>query len=529
MMRRSIALILSLILLVTALPALAQEPGSIVDVAADDPELTTFVSALDAAGLMETLASNGPYTVFAPTDSAFEALLAASNLTTEALFADPATLSDLLMYHVVAGEVPSNTLATSTLLAGLNEGDILVAATNEGILLNNSAQVLRADIPARNGVIHVIDQVLVPVAPAPMPTMEPMVGSAFVRVALLSSDMPEVDIYINGVLRGEASLSGGQVSDWSALPASTYDFTFVPQGGLLEDAIFGPVSVSVPADSWTTVVVLGSTAEATLQIALLNEDVTAPLEVGNARVTFFNAVEQAGALNVSFSEDLILFNNVDYGEFATLDVPTGDYNIMPMTISTPTPLGTGLPNTTLEADAVYFIAVSGNALTPIVSIKQVTAAEVEALSASILTPTADPVAMADSADVIDVLSVDGRFGELLAAVEMAGLTQMLRDAETLTIFAPTDEAFAALPTGMVDTLAANPDALANLLLYHVVLADVTFPVEAAPLTALGVPLPVDMSGPTPVLNGGAQVIETDRIVGNGRIHVIDAVLVPPTE
>jgi len=528
-MRRLFLLLLCVLFTVgIAAPTLAQEPGSVVDEAANQPELTTFVAALNASGLMETLAGAGPYTVFAPTDTAFSALLSGMDVTAEALFADTDSLHALLLYHVVSEAIPSNQLLTTTALTALNEAEITLTSAGDTVFLNGGARIVRADIPGRNGVIHVIDQVLLPAVVTPMPTLVPMTSAAYVRVAHLSSDMPEVDIYIDGLLRGEASLNAGEVSDWAALPASTYLFSFVPRGALVDEAFFGPVAVTIPGASWTTVVVLGSAAEETMQIALLDENIDEPLVAGNARVTFFNAIEGSGPLDVTVADNLVLFDDLGYGEYAALDVSAGVYDI---SLLSPDPLPAGLPEATLDDGAYYFLTASGQADSPTLSVKAVTSAEIDVISSGTITPTVVAAsAEMPGLDLLETLAADGRFTELLAAIDAAALAPTLREAGPYTLFAPTDAAFAALPAGMAETLLSNPTALANLLLYHVVIGDATLnsAIEAAPLTALGIPLPIDTSGPIPILNGGAQLLQTDILASNGRIHIIDSVLVPPT-
>jgi uncharacterized surface protein with fasciclin (FAS1) repeats len=505
--------------------------GSLVDEATEDTELTTLVAALNASGLTETLASSGPYTLFAPTDTAFNTLMAAMDVTVEDLFANPQALRDILLNHVIAGEIPSNQLMTATSLVSLLEAPITVGTSGGVVLLNEGIQVVRADIPARNGVIHIIDQVLLPVlpAPTPAPTLIPQGTPAFVRIAHLSADMPEVDVYIDGVLSGNASLSVGQVSDWAALPAATYMFSFVPRGALVNEAFFGPVTVTIPPMSWTTVVVVGSSAEDTMQIALLDQNIEEPLEGGNARVTFFNAIEGSVPLDVSLAENLVLFDDIAYGQFAALDLPAETYNIALLSPTSTEPLPAGLPDAVIESGNFYFLTAYGTADSPILSVKAVTAAEIEAITVGVITPTAMPVE-AQMPDIVELLALDGRFSMLLAAIDAAGLTETLRMEGPMTLFAPTDEAFAALPEGLLDTLLTNPEALTNVLLYHVVVGDIVFgsPLQGDPLTAMGSPLPINTTTAIPLIAGIATVTEANIPAANGRIQVIDAVLLPPT-
>jgi uncharacterized surface protein with fasciclin (FAS1) repeats len=139
----------------TTEPAAAQ---TIVDVAVADGRFTTLATALTEADLVETLQGEGPFTVFAPTDEAFAAL---PDGTLEALLADPEQLRAVLLYHVVAGEV----LAAN--VVNLNEaetvqGEPVAIRTEMGNVYLNDAQVILPDVAASNGVIHVIDNVLLP-------------------------------------------------------------------------------------------------------------------------------------------------------------------------------------------------------------------------------------------------------------------------------------------------------------------------------------------------------------------------------
>jgi uncharacterized surface protein with fasciclin (FAS1) repeats len=133
--------------------------GTIVDVAAENGEFTTLISLVQAAGLEETLSGDGPFTVFAPTDDAFaqlppEALQALAN--------DPDTLAQILQYHVAAGELMAADVATSTSIPTVEGQELTVTADGGTVTLNDNVQVTTTDIEASNGVIHVIDQVLLP-------------------------------------------------------------------------------------------------------------------------------------------------------------------------------------------------------------------------------------------------------------------------------------------------------------------------------------------------------------------------------
>jgi len=143
-----------------------EEPGSIVDIAAGNEDFSTLVAAVTAAGLLDALSGEGPITVFAPTNEAFAALPSG---TVEALLLPENSnqLTDILKYHVVSADTP----LTSSLLSLSNgnvetlNGDsvsVTVSSDDDGGIMVNDANVITPDIRASNGIIHVIDKVLVP-------------------------------------------------------------------------------------------------------------------------------------------------------------------------------------------------------------------------------------------------------------------------------------------------------------------------------------------------------------------------------
>ncbi|MFI5184128.1 MAG: fasciclin domain-containing protein [Vicinamibacteria bacterium] len=143
-------------LLVSAAPAAAQAKD-VVDTALAAGTFKTLATALQAAGLVETLKGPGPFTVFAPTDDAF-AKIPKSDL--DALLKDKAKLTAVLSYHVFAGNANSGDLKGLKDLSTVQGGRIKIDAS-KGLKVDN-ATVIKADVPASNGIIHVIDTVLMP-------------------------------------------------------------------------------------------------------------------------------------------------------------------------------------------------------------------------------------------------------------------------------------------------------------------------------------------------------------------------------
>ena len=136
--------------------------SDIIDVAVATEDLSTLVAAVKAAGLVETLQGDGPFTVFAPTNDAFNALpkgTLAKLLRPE----NKSQLVDILTYHVVSGKVMSNDLGDGQKAGTVQGAKVSVTFSETGILIND-ARVVAADVQAKNGVVHVIDRVILPPA-----------------------------------------------------------------------------------------------------------------------------------------------------------------------------------------------------------------------------------------------------------------------------------------------------------------------------------------------------------------------------
>jgi uncharacterized surface protein with fasciclin (FAS1) repeats len=133
-------------------------PDNIVDLAAADGRFETLVTALDTAGLDETLRGEGLFTVFAPTDDAFDAL---PEGTLDDLLADPQALGNVLLYHVIEGELMEADLVEMTEAETLEGQSVTISASNGDVMVND-ANIVEPNIMASNGVIQVIDTVLIP-------------------------------------------------------------------------------------------------------------------------------------------------------------------------------------------------------------------------------------------------------------------------------------------------------------------------------------------------------------------------------
>jgi uncharacterized surface protein with fasciclin (FAS1) repeats len=206
-------------------PPASQEPTlNIVETAIDDGRFTTLVAALEAAGLVDALSGPGPFTVFAPTDDAFDLL---PEGTIEFLLANIGVLSDILTYHVIDGEVSSTDArgldgASAVMINGLN---MRIDVDNGAIVLNlngnREAMVIDSDIAATNGVIHVIDAVLDP-ADAPLSIVETAIADGRFTTLVTAIEAADLVEALSGP--GPFTVFAPTNDAFDKLPAGTIDF-----------------------------------------------------------------------------------------------------------------------------------------------------------------------------------------------------------------------------------------------------------------------------------------------------------------
>ena len=153
-----VATAFSLLLFAGTAQAQMQGEADIVDTAVAAGSFNTLAAALEAADLIDALKGDGPFTVFAPTDEAFAKL---PEGTVEALLQDKERLTEILTYHVVAGKVPASDVVNLDSAETLNGMSVSIHVM-DGTVMVNDATVIQADVMASNGVIHVIDTVIIP-------------------------------------------------------------------------------------------------------------------------------------------------------------------------------------------------------------------------------------------------------------------------------------------------------------------------------------------------------------------------------
>ena len=544
-----------------------QELGTIVDIAVGAGRFETLVAALGAAGLVETLQGEGPFTVFAPTDDAFAKL---PEGTVEALLGDIPALTEVLLYHVVSGDVRASDVVRLD-SAMTVQGDAVSIEVDGDMVMVGGARVLVTDIEASNGTIHVIDAVLTP--PQELGTIVDIAVGAgrfeTLVAALGAAGLVET-------LQGEGPFTVFAPTDdaFAKLPEGAVEALLGDIPALTEVLLYHVVSGDVRASD---VVRLDSAM--TVQGDAVSIEVDGDMVmVGGARVLVTDIEASNGTIHVIDAvltppQELgtIVDIAVGAGRFETLVAALGAAGLVetlqgegPFTVFAPTDDAFAkLPEGTVEAllgdipaltEVLLYHVVSGDvrasdvvrldsAMTvqgDAVSIEvdgdmvmvggaRVLVTDIEASNGTIHVIDAVLTPPQELGTIVDIAVGAGRFETLVAALGAAGLVETLQGEGPFTVFAPTDDAFAKLPEGAVEALLGDIPALTEVLLYHVVSGDVrasdVVRLDSA-MTVQGDAVSIEVDGDM-VMVGGARVLVTDIEASNGTIHVIDAVLIPP--
>jgi len=570
-------------------PAAADSPTkSIVDVAAEDGRFTTLLAAAEAAGLAETLATEGPLTVFAPTDDAFAKL---PEGTVESLLNNVPVLTDILLYHVAAGKLMAEDVVAHGSIDTLLGQPVSVNAGDDGSVSINDSKVLITDIEAANGVIHVIDTVLLP--PADEMEQPDLVDIAVGdgRFTTLVAALEAAGLV--DALRADTPITVFAPTDdaFAKLPEGTVDGLLQNIPALTDILLYHVVPGKVMAADVVALESADTLLGKPISIAahddgtvMINESMVliTDIEGSNGVIHVIDSVLLPPAEEEPMAEaeaptlDIVDLAVAD-GRFTTLvsavqkaeladDLKTGG----PYTVFAPTDDAfAALPEGTLDAVVADFETLNnvilyhlvpgmfmaesvaketslGTALgqplsiaahsdgTVTVNDAQIIITDIPATNGvihvidAVLIPEAP--AATEAADIVDTAVADGRFTTLVTAVQEAGLVEVLKGVGPFTVFAPTDDAFAALPEGTVAALLADIPTLTKILAYHVadgklMSGDV---VQLESISTLsGDPITVTLDGDKVMVND-SQVIIADVETSNGVIHVIDAVLLPPS-
>ena len=525
----------------------------------------SLVAALGHVDLVTTLQGPGPFTVFAPTDQAFtDAGIDLNNFNTDE---EKATLTDILLHHVYAGEVASADVSDGMMATMVNGDDVKFSVSSSGTVSVGTATVTLADVQASNGIIHVIDTVLIP--PTDIPTTAQSTGihdslvSAVIQADLLAT------------LSGDGPFTVFAPTDQAFADAGIdlADFD-TPEGkaALSDILLYHVVSANVPAADVSDCMKADAANGQPLSFTVGDG-----VMVNDANVIMADVISSNGLIHVI---DKVLTPSNTPNNIPRTAQCTGDHGSLVAaviqaelleTLQGPGPFTVFAPTDQAFADAGIDLAAldtpEGKATLADILLYHVVGAEVPSANVSeCMTATASngqklaftvadgvmvndaTVTFADVATSNGVIHVidkvlsptntpnniprtaqcTGDHNSLVAAVVQAELLETLQGPGPFTVFAPTDQAFAdaGIDLAALDT----PDGkatLADILLYHVVAGNV-------PSTALSDCMSAEtVSGQSlsftvgdSVKVNGASVTFPNVNTSNGIIHVIDKVLMP---
>ncbi|XP_037789433.1 transforming growth factor-beta-induced protein ig-h3-like [Penaeus monodon] len=467
---------------------------------------STLLQLVARAGLAESAAEGGPFTIFAPTDEAFAAL---DPTVRNFLLSDAEALTTALLYHVVPGSVVGSALEDDLEL-GSAAGSVLkvnVVGSNPREVTVNGVKVQKADLTASNGVVHVIEKVLLP---PKLTIVEALAGDG--RFSTLVTAISLADLFETLDSDGPFTVFAPTDDALASLPQGTVD-SFLQDIPAIRK---GLLRLVLPSRLYSRAL-LGKTfrsvqwrrGESCVECQSWSYDLSV-FQDNYGRLRVRTSVNTATIIYT----DATLFNGVSgrgYGRVykaggiprpLTFSLETFPYN-SPQRSRNFFKMFRGLGTLLLLAGLV--LAVHGR------HPKQVRQ-------------------VGSEGNLAEVLSGRG-FRTLVDLVVKAGLADTVSNSGPFTVFAPTDEAFAALEPQLVNYLLENPEVLKNVLLYHVLPGQVfssSLENDLVASSAQGRTLRVNLfSNPTGAVVNGVNVIEADIPASNGVVHVIDKVLLPP--
>ena len=537
--------------------------NTVVDVVLESEAHATLEAAILAAELDDDLSGEGPFTLFAPTDAAFGLL---PDGTVEALLQDPTgDLANILLHHVVAGSVASGDLSDNQVVETLLGKNVIVNITADGVFINN-AKVSMADVPADNGIVHIIDAVLLPTNTVVDVVLESEVHSTL-EAAILAA---ELDDDLSG--EGPFTLFAPTDAAFGLLPDGTVEALLQdPTGDLANILLHHVVAGSVASENLSDNQVVETLFGKNVIVNITTDGVF----INNAKVSMADVPADNGIVHVidavllptNTVVDVVLESEVHGTLEAAILAAELDDDLSgegPFTLFAPTDAAFGLlPDGTVEAllqdptgdlaNILLHHVVAGSVASGDLSDNQV----VETLFGKnvIVNITADgvfinnaKVSLADvPADngivhvidavllptntVLDVVLESIAHDTLEVAILAAELDDDLSSEGPFTLFAPTDDAFAALPAGTIETLLQDPTGdLASILLYHALSSEVKstdLTDGQMAMTIQGEEIMVSINAGGVFINN-AQVILADVPADNGVVHIINAVILPPS-
>ncbi|XLS29120.1 fasciclin domain-containing protein [Flavobacteriaceae bacterium M23B6Z8] len=403
------------------IPPSLQNLPSIVEIASGEESLSTLVSALGTAGLVETLQGDGPFTVFAPTNEAFAAL---------ETIPEGEALKEVLLYHVASGKFTAADLLEKQTVTTVQGEEVTIEKIEDEVILNGNVRVQTADIMASNGIVHIIKDVLIP------PSF--LAPGTIVDIAVAT---PELSTLVSAVTTAglvETLQGEGPFTVFAPTNDAFAALETIPEGEVLKEVLL----YHVAAGAFTAEELLQKQTVTTVQ----GEEVT--IEMRGDKVFLNESIEVAIA-DIEASNGIIhIIKNV----------------LIPPSFTAP---GT----------------------------------------------------------IVDIAIATPELSTLVSAVTTAGLVETLQGEGPFTVFAPTNDAFAALEA------IPEGEVLKEVLLYHVAAGAFTAEEllqKRTVTTVQGEEVTIEMRDGKVFLNENVQVSLADIEASNGIIHIIKDVLIPPS-
>jgi uncharacterized surface protein with fasciclin (FAS1) repeats len=548
------------------------DPITVASIVSNSPDHEILLTALIAAELFDVLddAEGGPFTLFAPTDAAFAEI--DPEVLNELLEDPTGTLAQILLYHVVSGSVASTDLSDGMEVETLQGQTITITIDEDGNVFINDAQVTVADLVADNGIVHVIDAVLLPEVEATF------------TVADIINESPDHEILLTALVAAELyDVLDDAEGEFTVFAPTDAAFAALPPG-LVESLLQDPTGLLAEILLFH---VVGATA---LSSDLADGQFIYPVGGGVITVSISGGVVRVNGAQVTVA-DLVADNGVVHVIDAVLlplpclsfvEGPYNDFNAQFGGAPSPDSQGNCETFTIDDFEAwaseiyvidnfrqgvtyTFSICEGPNAgswpaeLTVFDSNQQLVAFELNNCSitwvapndgtyfigineagacgntsANLTTNNGNPSLTCQGEarnTVFDIISTSPDHNTLALILELTGLDDALNGDGPFTVFAPTDDAFELLPEELIDELLANPALLVDILLYHVVGAtalssDLADGQQIITLNGEAVEVTINANG---IFINNSQVTVADLVADNGVVHVIDAVLLPPAE
>ncbi|NRA65618.1 MAG: fasciclin domain-containing protein [Pseudobacteriovorax sp.] len=512
------------------------EPGpelvNIVETAKAAGAFGTLLTALEAAELKDLLKSEGPFTVLAPNDDAFAKIPAAD---LEAILADKEKLTNILKYHVIAGQkVKKETVITLTEATMANGDNVSISVTDDGVMINDS-NVIATDILATNGVIHVIDSVLLPPVgeePEPDPALLDIVETAK-AAGMFGTLLAALEVAeLKELLMSEGPFTVLAPSDdaFAKIPAADLEAILADKEKLknilkyhviagqkvkaetvvtLSEATMANGDTVAISVSEGTVMINDSVVTMTDVIATngvihVIDTVLLPPTSEEPEPELLDIVETAkaagvfgtllAALEAAELKALLMsegpFTVLAPSDDAFAKIPAADLeaiiadkeklkNILKYHVIAGQKVKAETVVTLSEAtmangDTVAITVSEGNVM---INNAMVTATDILATNGvihvidTVLLPPVSEDPVPELPNIIETAKAAGAFGTLLAALEAAELKELLMSEGPFTVLAPSDQAFAKIPAADLQAILADKEKLKDILKYHVIVGE----------------------------------------------------------